>query len=186
MAQYCLECKKKVADGFAAFSIAQFGVPLCLKHQRWLLVVENRYDPAYLRLYFELHDRDIGSQIQRVPGSHEIEIFIQDPPTRVHLDTAIQYPVVREAFNITRRDYFSHLNEPDYPVVLAHSLMESPEHTRNTVDFLIVLLGINAELSHGRDVRYTYRSVEERIDYRSLTVYSEVVTPEPDPEPTNP
>lgn len=178
MSYGCLECGKRVTEGFATFSIAQFGVPLCLQHQRWLLQAESRGRPALFHLYFELHARGIPAVLDVLPGTRETCIRLTGEDVYLRLDPRITFPVLREGFNVTRRDYYSHGHIPGYPVVLAERLMDRPEYTRNTVDFLISLLGLPAPLSHGRTPEFNYRPPADRIDFRTLRVEASEIRPE--------
>jgi hypothetical protein len=133
----CLHCGKMISRGVHEFSKNVYGVPLCLRDQ--VLLIESQVSQEAKDLYLALRYNQIPAELEYRVGEKTIDVAI---PGRLYIEvdlweekesgsTSGQWPPMS----------FSSTPERIPTIKIPHSLVNSPNQFRKTVDGLTQMYG---------------------------------------------
>lgn len=133
----CLECNQYINQSVFQYSLNNYGIPLCIEHQRWIDEMIHQTTSETISLYFELKKYGIPAEIEKFDGHKHIDIAIPEAKINIEVDGGHHNYDFYQAMSDLKRTYFS-FRKGYYtiriPNVLIHNRIE--ETARYIVEIL--------------------------------------------------
>jgi len=135
----CLECSQSLTTGVMDFSIDNFGIPLCMNHQKWVQQMESQTTEETLRLYFALKERGVPAEIEKFDGYKHIDIAILEAKINIEVDGRHHNYNTNQARADLKRTYHSFLK--GYTTFrIPNSLVYNEDVLNETADYIVGIL----------------------------------------------
>lgn len=107
MKKYCLECGVNIEWNVYNYSNKEFGVPLCINHQKWIRSIDTTEET--IALYFALKERDVPAELEKFDGYKTIDIAVTEAKVNIEVDGMQHNFSNRQALADLKRTYYSFL-----------------------------------------------------------------------------
>jgi len=136
---YCLECNIMIGYNIKLYSINQYGIPLCMKCQKWVDDMSRISTESSIRLYFALKSRGIPAQLEKYDGFKHIDIAIPQAKINIEVDGEHHNYSTDQALSDLRRTYHSFL-KGYYTLRIPNSLVRYDDVLEETADYIVEML----------------------------------------------
>lgn len=140
MSFYCLECNCNIQRQVSEYSLDNFGVPLCISHQRWIERQEENSTFEAISLYFALKERGVQAELEKFDGFKHIDIAITSAKVNIEVDGGHHNYSGRQALADLKRTYYSFL-KGYLTLRIPNALIKY--HLDETADHIAEMLEIN-------------------------------------------
>ena len=147
--EYCTECRDTLNLEVTNYSINNYGLPLCIIHQKWINEMENYTTQETIRLYFALRQRGVPASLEHFDGYKHIDIAIPDAKVNIEVDGGHHNYNTNQALSDLKRTYFSFL-KGFYTIRIPNSLVYSDNVLEETADYLVSFLNENVKKNYYR------------------------------------
>jgi hypothetical protein len=139
MYRICLVCDCQISLPVFEYSTENFGVPLCMSHQRYIEDIERKTTPQTLNLYFALRGRGVPAALEKFDGFKTIDIAITEARVNIEVDGMHHQFDPQQALADLKRTYFS-FQKGYLTLRIPNALVEWDLET--TADFITEFLNI--------------------------------------------
>lgn len=145
----CSECGQILNYQVISFSSQNFGLPLCVFHQKWVDEMGDCTTQETIKLYFSLKQRGAPAILEHFDGYKHVDIAIPDARVNKEVDGGHHNYNTMQALADLKRTYFSFLNEI-YTIRIPNSLVYNDYILEETADFIISFLNESVKKNYRR------------------------------------
>lgn len=142
--QNCTECGELLNRAIISFSTGNFGLPLCIAHQRWVNSMSEISTQETIRLYFALKQRGVPAQLEKFDGYKHIDIAIPEAKINIEVDGGHHNYSTRQALSDLKRSYFSFV-KGFHTIRIPNSLVYDDNVLEETADYIVRFLNENVK-----------------------------------------
>ncbi len=145
----CLECNNQLEKKIFEYSIQNFGIPLCLEHQKWIKYMNSQTTQETMRLYFALKERGVPAEMEKFDGYKHIDIAIPEAKVNIEVDGGHHNFNTQQALADLRRTYYSFL-KGYITFRIPNSLVYNDKTLEETADYIVEMLNENNKRNYHR------------------------------------
>jgi very-short-patch-repair endonuclease len=138
----CLECNTTVTNGVRDFSIANYGIPLCMPHQSWLGEMEKQSTMETIRLYFALKLRGVPAELEKYDGYKHVDIAIEEAKVHIEVDGSHHTYHYKQALSDLKRTFHS-FTKGYLTLRIPNALVYNENILNETADYIVEFLNEN-------------------------------------------
>ena len=147
----CLECNCIITNKVNNYSIQNYGVPLCIKHQEWIDKISNISSLFAIRLYFDLKQRGVPAELEKYDKFKHIDIVVECAKLHIEVDGSQHNLDAKQALSDIKRTYYS-LKDGYYTIRIPNCLTKEMNYLLETANYI-------TEIINYRTNNYTNREV---------------------------
>jgi very-short-patch-repair endonuclease len=137
--KYCCECGQNLTYGVSSFSESNYGIFLCIEHQKWIDYMQSKTTEETIRLYFALRQRGVPAEMEKFDGFKHIDISIPEANVNIEVDGLHHNFNPNQALADLKRTYFSFLKGFS-TLRIPNSLVYNDEILNETADYIVDFL----------------------------------------------
>lgn len=149
MTKQCCECGEYLTSGVISFSCENYGLSLCIVHQKWIDFMQSRTTEETIRLYFALKERGVPAKMEKFDGFKQIDIAIPDAKVNIEVDGLHHNFNSSQALSDLKRTYFSFL-KGYFTLRIPNSLIHSNDILEETADYIVAFLNESNNKKYSR------------------------------------
>jgi very-short-patch-repair endonuclease len=138
----CLECGINLPYDVVKYSSENYGILLCINHQRWIQNMQNITTQETIRLYFALKHRGVPAEMEKYDGYKHIDIAISRSKVNIEVDGLHHNFNSKQALSDLKRTYHSFL-KGYLTLRIPNSLVYNDYTLNETADYIVGFLNEN-------------------------------------------
>jgi len=146
--KFCVECGDFLSQKVIDYSQTNFGISLCIPHQKRTEYLETITTPETLRLYWALRTRNVPAQIEKFDGFKHIDIAIPEAKINIEVDGMHHNNNPKQALSDLKRTYHSFL-KGYFTLRIPNSLIYNEDILNETADYIVYILNVSNNKIYG-------------------------------------
>jgi hypothetical protein len=134
-----MECNVYISNDVENYSLTNYGIPLCIEHQRWVDHIEQYSTEYAIKLYFNLKSRGVPAELEKFDGHKHIDIAIPQARINIEVDGQHHNYNPKQALSDLKRTYYS-FKKGYYTIRIPNSLTKDLNTLTDTTDLIVEIL----------------------------------------------